>query len=134
MSTLQLSGLKARPSSGLTLSRAPSPCLQRRGLTRLNGSNLQNRICTAETPLPADRHGGRREDSFYYSSRESPGRIKNLSPSVMHLIAEGMTLRSQRLCGEPGFWICEDQVPFMMMLQMMLAAWSPRSAALLRCL
>ena len=33
-----------------------------------------------------------------------------------------------------GIWICEDQVAFMMMLQMMLAAWSPRSAALLRCL
>jgi hypothetical protein len=70
---------------------------------------------------------GRRENSPYYLSREVPG--TNNKPLPISLF-----LCDLSVCGEPGFWICEDQVAFMMMLQMMLAAWSPRSAALLRCL
>src|SRR4030042_6766412 len=96
MSTLRLSGLKARTCSGLTLSRALSLCLQRRALTRPNGSNLRNRVSTAKTPLPieavsqhketdlledGERRLGEKDLDLPARSRSGEGRARTFSRS-----------------------------------------------------
>ena len=86
-------------------------------------------ITKSNIPLRSQRLGG--ESGFEWDTCHSKSLMKSAQPL-------GNPFNLDRHVWmwilEFGLWTCEDQVAFMMMLQMMLAAWSPRSAALLRCL